>query len=293
MANNRELVIEIGPFSEWQGKLAESLVGVRIVSNGSLGTMKASVRCQKNSIEFPNDAVIRIWNLSPKTRKSFKKAGLFVRVYAGYEGMSHEQIFTGSLMQTVNKRSGADIITTLTCQTGGSALAMSTFSKTYEQGVPVSSIVLEMASEIKGVVVDPRNISVNGTIGYKGFSYAGSTQNGLSKLANQFGFSWTIDNGIFKATDDKTKPTQTTILLNRDSGLIEVSPRMFGINQAQEGVDISCLYTQGIEAGRTVRVESLVDPEINGNYTCHTIEYDLSPKENNWNMQIYSFAPRV
>ena len=291
--NNREIIIEIGPFSEWQGALANALTGVRIVSNGSLGTFKADVRCQKNMIEFPNDAVIRIWNLKPSTRQQFKKAGLFVRVYAGYEGGSHEMIFSGSLMQTIHKRVGPDIVTTLTCMTGGSALQMSTFSKTYAQGVPVIQIVAEMAAALPGVIVDPTQIKVSGTIGYKGFSYNGSTMNGLSKLANQFGFSWSIDNGVFVAVEDMAARRSTSILLNRNSGLIEVSPRMFGINQAQEGVDISCLYTQGIEAGHTIRVESDVDSSLTDNYICHTIEYDLSPKESNWNMQIYSFKPKV
>lgn len=284
---NRELVFEIGPFGEWE-TVKDSQVGIRIVSNGNINTLKATLHCQKNIVAVPNNAEIRIWNLKPSTRQALKKAGLYIKAYAGYEGGSHELLFSGSIEATKTKRVGADIVTTLVCLTGSSALVRSTFSKTYEQGVPVSQIVTEMAQSIPGIVVNPTKINVSGTIGYKGFSYMGSTKFGLQKLADQYGFSWSINNGTFVAIED-LKSRQTTILLNRNSGLKEVSPRMFGIMQVQEGVDISCVYTQGIEAGHVVRVVSGVSPELSGSYTCHTIEYDLSPKENQWDMRIESF----
>ena len=284
---NRELIIEIGPFSEWEEK-KDSQVGIRIVSNGNLNTLKASITCQKNILAIPNNAIIRIWNLKKETRQRFKKTGLYIKVFAGYENGSHELLFSGSLEGTITKRSGADIITTLNCMTGESNLVRSTFSKTYEQGVPVSQIVTEMAGTIPGIVVDPTKINVSGTIGTGGFSYMGSTKFGLQKLADQFGFSWHINNGTFVAMDDM-KSRQTRILLNVNSGLKEVSPRMFGINQIQEGVDISSIYVQGIDAGQLIRVESEISPEQNGDYACHTIEYDLCPKTNQWDMTINSF----
>ena len=284
---NRELIIEIGPFAEWENK-KDSSVGIRIVSNGNLNTLKASIHCQKNILAVPNNAEIRIWNLKKETRQSFKKTGLYVKVFAGYENGSHELLFSGSLEATKTKRSGADIITTLVCATGASNLVRSTFSKTYEKGVPVSEIVREMAESIPGIVVDPTKIDVKGTIGSGGFTYIGSTQFGITKLADQFGFSWSINNGTFVAIQDLS-PRKTTILLNRNSGLKEVSPRMFGINQIQEGADISCIYVQGVDAGHTIRVVSSVSPEMSGEYMCHTIEYDLCPKENQWDMTINTF----
>lgn len=285
---NRELVIYIGPFTEWEGKSNEKMA-TKIVSNGSLDTLKATIHCQKNITATPNAAEIRIWNLKASTRQSFKQTGLHVRVYAGYENGSHEMVFSGSLEGTIVKRSGADIITTLVCRTGEGNLVRSIFSKTYKQGVPVSEVVKEMAKSIPGIVVDPLNINVSGTIGYKGFSYIGSTKQGLQKLADQYGFSWCINNGTFVAIQDgKGRPT--TILLNRNSGLKEVSPRMYGINQIQTGVYISSIYVQGIDAGHIIRVESGVNKEYNNkDIVCHTIDYDLSPKENQWDMTINSF----
>lgn len=285
---NRELVFEIGPFAEWE-TVKDTQVGIRIVSNGNIGTLKATLHCQKNILSVPNNAEIRIWNLKSSTRQAFKKTGLYIKAYAGYEGGSHELLFSGSIEATKTKRVGADIVTTLVCLTGGSNLVRAAFTKTYEQGVPVSQIVTEMAQTIPGIVIDPTKINVSGTVGYKGFSYAGSTRYGLQKLADQYGFSWSINNGTFVALDDMSgRPS--TILLNANSGLKEVSPRMFGINQVQEGVDISSIYVQGIDAGQIIRVVSSVSPELSGSYTCHTIDYDLSPKENQWDMTINSFA---
>lgn len=285
---NREIIIYIGPFEEWQGKIADSQYAVKIVSNGDLNTLKASINCQKDITAVPNNAEIRIWNLNRETRQAFKKAGLYVKVFAGYKDKDHELLYSGSLEATKVRRIGADIVTTLVCMTGTSGLVRSVFSKTYEKGVPVSQVVTDMANSIPGIVVDPTKINVSGTLSSRGFSYNGGTKNGLQKLADQYGFSWFINNGTFVAMDDTTGK-KTNILLNLDSGLKEVSPKMFGINQIQEGAEIRCVYTQGIDAGHIIRVESSISSEMSDEYLCHTIEYDLSPKENKWDMTIESF----
>ena len=110
----------------------------------------------------------------------------------------------------------------------------------------------------------------------------------MKKLGNQYGFSWNINNGVFVAIMDG-HPKRTGILLNGKSGLRKVSPRLSGIMQVQQGVDIYSDYRQNVDTGQLIRVESSVDAKLNGNYEVHTIEYDLSPKDNEWSMSISTF----
>ena len=282
-----ELIVEIGPFQEWEGKNEPG--SLKIVSNGDINSMKIKVHVEKTKIYIPNLARISIWNLKRSTIDSLKTAGKEVRVYAGIQGYEKEYLYKGSLMGVVTERQGTDYVTTLTCQTSGSNLIRSVVSKTWTEGVAVDQVVREIVATIPNVTYDPLNNTIKGTIGYKGFSFVGTASTALTKLGNQFGFSWNINNGVFVVTMDGT-PRRTGIVLNSRSGLRKVSPRLSGILQIQDGVDIYCVYQQNIEPGQLIRVESSVSPKLNGSYEAHTIEYDLCPKEDEWDMSISFFS---
>lgn len=282
-----EIIVEVGPFQEWESKQGTSQI--RIVSNGDISTMKVKVHLEKTKIYIPNLARISIWNLKRETRNALNTAGKEVRVYAGIQDRPKELLYTGSLMAVSTERIGTDIVTTLICQTAASNAIRSIVSKTWSEGVPLNQVVMEIVSEIPNVIYDPQNHSITGAIGYKGFSFTGTACDALLKLGNQYGFSWNINNGVFIASMDG-KPRRTGIVLDSKSGLRKVSPRLSGILQIQEGVDISCIYQQNVEPGQLIRVESDVSPSLNGNYDAHTIEYDLCPKENTWDMNISFFA---
>ena len=283
----REIVVEIGPFKEWQN--GNTLTGMRIVSNGDLNTMKIKVHVEKSYISVPNHSRIQIWNLSHETRKRLTTGGLFVKLYAGTQNGNKELLFTGAVAACITQRSGTDIITTLVCQTREATMLRTIVSKSWEKDVPVDTVVHEIVNMIPNVIYNPQNNKIEGKIGYKGFSVFGGAQFALDKLAKQFGFSWNIDNSVFNAVMDG-KPKSSGILLDKRSGLRSVSPRLSGFDQIQEGVDVIALYRQNVITGHTIRIESEVSPELSGNYVCHTIEYDLCPKESTWDMNIHFFV---
>lgn len=284
--NQHEIIVEIGPFQEWQGKQGSG--EIRIVSNGDINSMKVKVHIEKTIVAVPNAARISIWNLSQSTINAIRTAASEVKVYAGLQGHPKEYLYRGSLRATVTQRSGTDYITTLVCKTAESNLIRSIVSKTWTADVPVDQVVKEIVATIPNVIYDPQNKEIRGKIGYKGFSYVGTAMDALKKLANQYGFSWNINNGVFVAKMDG-EPKKTGILLNSKGGLRKVSPRLSGIMQIQQGVDIYSDYRQNVEPGHLIRVESTVNPELNGNYDVHTVEYDLSPKDSEWSMSISTF----
>lgn len=285
--NQHELILEIGPFKEYEGK--KGTADLRIVSNGDVGSMKVKVHIEKTKIYIPNLARISIWNLKRETINSLNTAGKEVRVYAGNQGYEKEYLYRGSLQGVITERQGPDIVTTLMCQTAGSNLTQSVVSKTWTADVPVDQVVREIVDSIPNVIYDPENNTISGKIGYNGFTFMGTATDALIKLGNQYGFSWNINNGVFVVVMDG-KPRRTTIVLNSKTGLRKVSPRLSGILQIQEGVDISSVYKQNIRPGQLIRVESDVNPKLNGNYDVHTIEYDLCPKDNSWDMNISFFS---
>ena len=282
-----ELEIQIGPFQEWEGK--QGKVELKIVSNGDIGTMKVKVHIEKVVAGVPNLGRISIWNLKRSTIDALNEGGKQIRVYAGTRNATKELLYTGSLQGVITQRAGTDYVTTLICRTAESNLARSIVTKTWTEGVPLDTVVREIVSTIPNVIYDPNNKEIKGQIGYKGFSFMGSANDALNKLGNQFGFSWNIDNGVFSAIMDG-HPRDAGIRLDSKSGLRNVSPRLSGIKQIQTGVDIFCIYRQSIKPNQLIRVESDVNPKYSGNYDVHAVEYDLCPKDDNWDMRISTFV---
>jgi len=283
----RELELYIGPLQEWKGQKGTTRA-IKIVSNGNVDTLKVHASISKHCVSVMNQSTIRIWNLSRETINAIRRGGVSVNLYVGYEGMDKELLYSGGVIGVKTARQGTDFITTLLCLTGGSNLIRSNTSKSYTDGVAVADIVHELASSIPGITVDKVNINVQGKIGYAGWSFVGTTKDALDKLAYQFGFSWNIQDGNFVAVQDG-KTSGRGVLLNAVNGLRMVSPRLTGPLAIMEGVDIQAQWQPNTGPGRLVRVVSETNPELNGSYACHSIEYDLCPKEDAWGMSITSF----
>lgn len=284
----REIELFIGPLREFETPTGSTARGIHIVSNGNVGTMKVHVSCEKMVVSVTSQCTISIWNLSLKTINAIRTAGANVKVYVGYEGQEKTLLYTGGIRSVVTDRQGPDFVTKIICLAGGSSMIRSITSKSYSAGVDLKSAVMELAKQIPGITPDPANINLKGTIGYSGWSFVGSTKDALDKLAYQFGFSWNIDNGTFMAVQDGSYTGQG-ILLNSANGLRKVSPRLTGPLQIQEGVDITAQFVPNVGPGRLVRVVSELNPSLNHSYVCHTVGYDLCPKDDTWEMNITSF----
>lgn len=284
MEGCREIELFIGPLEEWRGNVGTGAIG--LICNGNNTTMRIDVNISKTIVSVSNNAEISIYNLSTDTRHMLR-AGLRVRLYAGYEGEAKEMIFSGGIMAVETERQGTDIITKMTCLSGSGPLVRSTTSKTYSHGVKVADAVREIASTIPGIVVDPTNIKVSGSIGYAGWSVVGSTKDALDRLANQYGFSWSIDNEKFVAVQDG-RAVGGRVLLDSSNGLRKVSPRLTGPLFYQEGVDIQATYCPGVYPGTSVTVHSELQ-NIRKTYAVHSASYSLAPKTGAWDMRLTSF----
>lgn len=284
----RELEIFIGPLREFETKSGDRANSIHIVSNGNMNTLKVHVSCQKMVVSVTSQCTISIWNLKMDTINAIRTAGASVRVYAGYEGEEKNLLYSGGIRSVVTDRQGPDFVTKIICLAGGSSMIRSITSKSYSAGVDLKDAVMELAKQIPGITPDTANINLQGTIGYAGWSFMGSTKDALDKLAYQFGFSWHVDNGTFVAVQDGSYIGQG-ILLNSANGLRKVSPRLTGPLQIQEGVDIVAQFVPNVGPGKLVRVVSELNPNLNRSYVCHTVGYDLCPKDDSWNMDITSF----
>lgn len=279
-----ELEIYIGPFSEWKQQKLDKNQAIKLVSNGNVDTLRISASISKSIAPIEDTATIQIYNLSEDTRNALRR-GLSVNIFAGEEGQEKELVYKGGITRSLSVKNGPDIITNISCLTAQGGILMSKTAKSFSEGVELKDIVTELASSIEGVVVDPTNIEVNGQIGYAGFTFIGQTKDALNNLAKQYGFTWSINDGVFKAKKDG-KFTPSNIILSDSNVLRKVSPRTDGPWSLQEGVDILARYMPNVGPWKQIKVISGLNKQMSRTYSCHQIEYSLAPKNNEWDMHI-------
>lgn len=282
----RRIEVLIGPLEEWRGLAAGTVL--EIVSDGGMDSLAVSCSISKTIMGSPSPSTVTFKNLAADTRAAIRDGLTKITVRAGWENTDMHTAFQGSIMSVESSRSGADIITIVQAQPGYGALTRGITSQTFGKGMSVENAVLSLASNLPGVNVDPARIQgIAGTIGNKGWSFAGSTQNALTELADEYGFSWSIQDGVFQAVGDAIGLSGPLLTLNGENGgLVSVSPVQNGNEQNQGGVKVSALYVPGVLPGGMMRVNSSISPQFNGEYRISSASYSLDAKSDAWTMEL-------
>lgn len=165
----------------------------------------------------------------------------------------------------------------------------SVVSQSFDQQIELKEVIKKIAAEIDGVNVKLEDIKIDGKTGYSGIVASGNARAVLDKLGQQYGFNWFIENGNFKAVGDK-QAFSNTVVLDGASRLKKVSPLLSGPAQAQIGVDIQAMYVPGVSPGNSIKVQSSVNPLLNGTYKIHNADFDLDTKSESWDMNLQCYT---
>lgn len=284
----RRVLVTLGPLAEWQNK--EKGTTVQFASDGTLSGLRVTANIQKTLMALPSPSSIKVYNLSSDTRNAVRKGLTKITLQAGWNNTDLVTIFKGSVMNVQSERSGPDVITTFLALPGFGALAMGASSATFGSGTPVASVVEKLGKDLPGVTVNKDSFhGVEGNIRGKGWSYAGSTRDGLNRLAEEYGFSWSIQEGTLKCIGDKFALGSSIEINGKSGGLVNISPILTGPLQWVTGVKIKALYVPGITVGSSVKVSSELNKGLSGTYRAHTISIDLDAYSSQWLMDIESY----
>lgn len=282
----RNLELLIGPLKGYQGD-GNSNQALRILSDGSNNTLRIRANITKSMISVPNASQITIYGLSRETRNKIMQSQASVRLYAWYDNGSKELVFKGAILNCIVNREGADIPITIISLDGQDSLTHAPVSLSYSNGISLKDVVKDIASKIPGVEIDESRIDIDGSVGFNGCAYCGGAKEFLDRLGGQYGFSWSINNGVFEAIKD-TSGFNVEVLLS--SGvLIKASPILSGPAQQQIGTDIQALYVPGVSPAQYVNLQSSINTDLNGKYKIHTMNLNLDTKADSWIMSIQSY----
>lgn len=256
---------------------------------GNIGTDPAPLKIKfdidKNSLGSSNKAKIEIYNLSQQTRQAIKK-GYIVQLKAGYQS-GYDIIFTGNILPNGigSKRSNADIITTIECGDGESAIVMAALDKSYPAGITALQILRDCATAMNlENSVNPEGISSgivflpNNTVYNKGFVAKGPASATLDKICKPLGLEWSVQNNNLNVIPKTGHNGQTAILISKDTGMIGVP------SQNDQMTKFTALLNPRIVPGSLIKLES-ENTLLNGFYRIRRSHFEGDTHDNKWQVE--------
>lgn len=216
--------------------------------------------------EYPNLAIIKIYNARRDTREILAEENTLVNIHAGYQDIQSE-IFTGRLRLEKTLFKGTDIISVIEAGDGDEGYQYGIFSKKYESGKnEPEKVVTDISKKLSEFDIGTDRIDVPGKATKKGRSYSGRITNVLNQIARETDTVWNIQDSIFSMypKDDPIKP-KPVYLLDRETGMIGVP------EQTDIGINVLTNMNPYCRPGLVVVVDSVHFGKKN--YRIETVKY--------------------
>lgn len=284
----RRVELLIGPLSEDQGGGPTS-EAFKIESNGDRNSLRVQFDITKTILGSPNVSTIRIWNLSKEARNRIQQTLTRVRLSVGWENTDLSLLASGAVLSSPSSKEGEDIVTEITVMDGYGGTVKGITNQNFAPKQTIKSVVEALAGNLPGVEVGDIEVDEGITIGNGGFVASDRTAEILDELAHQYGFSWSVQNGIFQAIQDDKAFENVVEFSSKKKNLIKATPILTGPMQQVTGAKIQAILNPSILPGQQVDLQSDVEDQLNGKYKAHQIKYSGDTHDNVWAMDIESF----
>jgi hypothetical protein len=259
-----------------------------IKGDGTRNTQQIAFNIKKTLVGTPNESTITISNLSPATRTALMNSDLQVELYVGWSNVPMSLLAQGRVLQVIPSKEGTDNKTVLNLFDGLNAISASVLAKTFPVTTAVKDIVFELASAMVDVKIDKAMIDVDGAVGERGYVVNGRVAVELDKLANSYGFTWSVQDGVFRAIKDTRAGKNQHNISAAEGYLFKVNPTFADKQQILQAMEITALMQPRVVPGDLVNLKSAFYPQFSGQYKVHTIEFNGDTAGANWEMKIES-----
>lgn len=264
----------IGPLADWQGG-GSTNEAIRIVADGTNRNLRVAFSVSKTIAGSPNKIDMAIWGLSQQTMMSIRGNLTRVQIVAGFESSADSVglVASGAILSAVPQRQGADIVMNIQALDGFGGMVRGSYSRYFDGRTPINQVVQDIAASMPGVTVG--QIDVDGQLFQKGQQFSGSSTAQLNKMADQYGFSWSVQDGVFQAVQD-TRDTGRIFSFSSERNLISAQPLLNGPTADNVGVEIVAKFDARMKPGDQMIIDSSVNPSLSGTYkaTSVTLAFD-------------------
>lgn len=255
--------------------IPKRIVDIRIGESSGAARSFAEFYCSFNVKSWrgkkPNEAQVRIYNLSESTINSLEKPGLVIQVNAGFDVAG--QLFQGSISKdgVATTNSGPDWITEISAADGRRAYRDAKFAKSYPAGYPVLVILNDIAAalgkplSIAPTIPGPVRTQLNSTTIPTGWTFLDKARDAMDRVLAPFGLGWGIISGVAHVYDPFAPLPGNAPLITPTGGL-HGSPK-----RTKNGIKFEADLDPRIQTGRAVAVQARL---LKGEFVAEEVEHE-------------------
>ena len=207
--------------------------------------------CSSDLLSFPNLARITLYNPNQDTLSALEEKYTRIVLNAGYEG-DLRLLFKGDVRNVFQTKTGRDRLLTIYSGDGEKSWQNATFNKTLSESLSVSSAIQEVLKTFSDVNIGTLQGLPQVADKLRGQVLSGSSKDIMDNFAEEYGFSWSIQDGeIIITPEQEPLEGDEAVLVTAATGMIG-SPTITEI-----GVDVTTLLNPRLLPNRAFIIESL------------------------------------
>jgi len=213
--------------------------------------LRVNFEITKSILSFPNLARITLYNPNQDTLSALEEKYTRIVLNAGYEG-DLRLLFKGDVRNVFQTKTGRDRLLTIYSGDGEKSWQNATFNKTLSESLSVSSAIQEVLKTFSDVNIGTLQGLPQVADKIRGQVLSGSSKDIMDNFAEEYGFSWSIQDGeIIITPEQEPLEGDEAVLVTAATGMIG-SPTITEI-----GVDVTTLLNPRLLPNRGFIIESL------------------------------------
>jgi len=213
--------------------------------------LKIRFEITKSVLSFPNLAKLIIFNPSKETIDALEGKFTKVVLNAGYEG-NIRLLFKGEVRNAFQGKTSTDRTITVFAGDGQRDWQNASFNKTFTENVSISAAIDEVLKTFKDSVIGALEGIPTIADKLRGQTLSGSSKDIMDQFADEYGFTWSIQDGevITTPVEQALKGTEA-VLITSATGMIG-SPIVTEI-----GADVTTLLNPRLFPNSAFKIESV------------------------------------
>ena len=213
--------------------------------------LRVNFEITKSILSFPNLARITLYNPNQDTLSALEEKYTRIVLNAGYEG-DLRLLFKGDVRNVFQTKTGRDRLLTIYSGDGEKSWQNATFNKTLSESLSVSSAIQEVLKTFSDVNIGTLQGLPQVADKMRGQVLSGSSKDIMDNFAEEYGFSWSIQDGeIIITPEQEPLEGDEAVLVTAATGMIG-SPTITEI-----GVDVTTLLNPRLLPNRGFIIESI------------------------------------
>lgn len=228
------------------------VVGDQAGEGLDLSELKIRFNVCQWDLQTPNNATIRVWNVSDRTAERARREFTRVILQAGYENGPFGTIFEGSIIQAKRGRENAtDTYLDIRAADGDEAYNFAMISTSLTAGATPKARLDAMTKAMEPHGVRPGYTpDLPGGALPRGKVMFGMARDHLRQFAGTTDTKWSIQDGRVQLVPIGGVVPGPVVVLNADTGMVGIP------EQTAAGIQVRCLLNPEIKMGRAVQIDN-------------------------------------